>query len=207
MADLAQILEGRKANPRTGNYKKLKGRDDVTRGLFECPFCGSHRTRVTSTYRIGQGPDYKKHGFLGVTRRRLCIDCDVVFTTHEKVPTRETLLVIKRSGAREPFDRDKMALSIQKALCERTVSKERLHRIVLSIEAQLQPKQKDGDIDMVRTRYRTVTSQQIGALVLNSLRELDEVAYVRYASIFLRFKSVDYFEQLLAGMRPVLELT
>lgn len=202
MSDLANLIEGTKPDRRTGNYTK----GGLTAGKkvsgFACPFCDHDITRIVDTYKTGSGPHFKRNGFIGLSRRRKCEKCEIVFTTQEKVPTRDTLMVVKRDGSREPFESEQIMRSILEALADRQVSKERLYRVVNSIEVAAQPKQKNGSDDMVSTRYRSITSHEIGALVMNSLKELDEVAYIRFASTFLRFKSKEYFQQLLDTMQP-----
>ena len=136
---------------------------------MKCPFCGSSNSRVIDT-RGAEG---------GIRRRRECEDCSRRFTTYERVaPLR--LMVIKQDGRREPFDRDKIVRGIQIACAKRPIQTEEIEEMVSSIESEL-----------YHRGSREVTSREIGEMVMHSLRRLDEVAYIRFATIYRSFADVE----------------
>ena len=136
---------------------------------MKCPFCASTNSRVIDT-RSAEG---------GVRRRRECEDCQRRFTTYERVaPLR--LRVIKQDGRREPFERDKILYGVQVACAKRPVSTEEIEEMVSSIESELYH----------RGSYE-VTSREIGEMVMQNLRRMDEVAYIRFATIYRRFADVE----------------
>ena len=120
-----------------------------------------------------------------IRRRRVCPDCGGRFTTFERVQLRE-LTVVKRSGRRIPFDRDKLQRSVEVALRKRPVEQDRIDRMVNGIVRQLESM---GEAD--------ITSQQIGELVMEGLKGLDDVAYVRFASVYKNFREAKDFGELL----------
>ena len=119
---------------------------------------------------------------------RFCPACGGRFTTYERVQLRD-LVVIKKSGRREPFDRDKLGRSIRVALRKRPVEEGAVDRIVNSLQRRLET---DGDSE--------VTSKQIGRMVLERLKELDQVAYVRFASVYENFREAKDFQDLLGSL-------
>jgi transcriptional repressor NrdR len=119
-----------------------------------------------------------------VRRRRACTACGRRFTTYERIEE-VGLVVRKRSGAREPYDRDKLEAGIRKALSSRPITNDGIERMVDRIEARL------------RRRGPEVTSQQIGLEVLGALRRADQVAYLRFASVYKDFEGVEDFEREL----------
>jgi transcriptional repressor NrdR len=136
---------------------------------MNCPFCASPNSRVIDT-RSAEG---------GIRRRRECEDCGRRFTTYERVaPLR--LMVIKQDGRREPFDRDKILKGIQIACAKRPIATENIEELVSGIESEL-----------YHRGSREVTSREIGEMVMYSLRRLDEVAYIRFATIYRRFADVE----------------
>ncbi len=136
---------------------------------MRCPFCSSNSSRVIDT-RDAEG---------GIRRRRECETCGRRFTTYERVaPLR--LVVIKRDGRREPFDRDKIARGVQIACAKRPVETEAIEELVSGIESEL-----------YHRGTREVTSREIGEMVMHNLRRLDEVAYIRFATIYRRFADVE----------------
>jgi len=138
-----------------------------------CPFCSFADTKV-----IDSRPD--KDG-TAIRRRRECESCGKRFTTHERVE--ETLpLVMKRDGRREPFERAKLIAGIQKACEKRPVPVETIERLVDRLEARLQ---ESGE--------KEVPSTVIGELVMNELHHIDQVAYVRFASVYRSFKDISEF--------------
>jgi transcriptional repressor NrdR len=136
---------------------------------MRCPFCGSTNSRVIDT-RSAEG---------GIRRRRECQDCERRFTTYERVaPLR--LMVVKRDGRREPFDRTKILQGIQTACAKRPVPTDSIEEVISGIEREL-----------YHRGSREVTSREIGEMVMQNLRRLDEVAYIRFATIYRRFADVE----------------
>ncbi|MBB2960780.1 transcriptional repressor NrdR [Methylobacterium sp. R2-1] len=128
-----------------------------------------------------------------IRRRRVCPDCGGRFTTFERVQLRE-LVVLKRSGKRVPFDRDKLQRSIDVALRKRTVDPERVERLVSGITRRLE---SGGEGE--------VTSEAIGEAVMEGLKGLDDVAYVRFASVYKNFREAQDFQDLLGTLGGRLE--
>jgi transcriptional repressor NrdR len=150
---------------------------------MRCPFCASLETQVKDSRPTDDHTT--------IRRRRVCDDCGGRFTTFERVQLRE-LTVIKRSGRRVPFDRDKLTRSISVALRKREVSPERIERLINGIVSQLESL---GEAE--------VTSQQVGETILLALKNLDHVAYVRFASVYRNFAEVKEFGELLQELeRP-----
>ena len=136
---------------------------------MKCPFCASTNTRVIDT-RSAEG---------GIRRRRECEDCQRRFTTYERVaPLR--LMVVKRDGRREPFNRNKIVDGVQIACAKRPVATVEIEELVSGIEQEL-----------YHRGSREVTSREIGEMVMQNLRKLDEVAYIRFATIYRRFADVE----------------
>ena len=123
-----------------------------------------------------------------IRRRRVCTECGGRFTTFERVQLRE-LIVVKRSGKRVPFDRDKLMRSIQIALRKRPVDPERVERLVSGIVRQLEA---SGESD--------IPAENIGRIVMEALKALDDVAYVRFASVYRNFRDPREFQQLIGEM-------
>ncbi len=147
---------------------------------MRCPYCGSLDTQVKDSRPTEDSA--------AIRRRRVCSDCGGRFTTFERVQLRE-LFVIKRSGKRAPFDRDKLQRSIDVALRKRSVDPARVERMLNGIVRQLEST-SDGDIP----------SETLGELVMEGLKALDDVAYVRFASVYKNFREAKDFEELLGGL-------
>ncbi len=147
---------------------------------MRCPYCGSNETQVKDSRPSEDGA--------AIRRRRACLDCAGRFTTFERIQMRE-LSVVKSSGRRVPFDRDKLMRSFQIALRKRQVEPDRVERMVSGIVRRLEAM---GEND--------VTSKTIGTLVMEGLRTLDDVAYVRYASVYKNFREAKDFEALLGEL-------
>jgi transcriptional repressor NrdR len=147
---------------------------------MRCPFCGHDDTQVKDSRPSEDGS--------AIRRRRFCTGCSQRFTTVERVQLRE-LIVVKTDSRRVPFDRDKLSRSVRIALRKRPVQEERIERIVNGIVRQLEA---SGETD--------VTSQQIGELVMETLKEVDAVAYVRFASVYRNFREAKDFEAFLGGL-------
>ena len=144
---------------------------------MRCPFCGNDDTQVKDSRPTEDSAV--------IRRRRVCIACNFRFTTFERVQLRE-LTVIKRNGRRVPFDRDKLLRSVQIALRKRPVEPERIDQAVSKIVRELE---SQGESE--------VSSEAVGELVMEALRSLDDVAYVRFASVYRNFREAKDFETLL----------
>lgn len=147
---------------------------------MRCPFCGQDDTAVKDSRPTEDGA--------AIRRRRACTACGQRFTTIERVQLRE-LIVIKSDGRRVPFERDKLARSIRIALRKRPVEEERIERIVSGIVRKLEA---SGETD--------ITSKQIGELVMETLKEVDEVAYVRFASVYRDFREAKDFGAFVGAL-------
>ena len=147
---------------------------------MRCPNCGSLDTQVKDSRPTEDSSV--------IRRRRVCLACNFRFTTFERVQLRE-LTVIKRNGWRVPFDRDKLLRSVQIALRKRPVEPERIDQAVSKIVRELESLGENE-----------VTSETIGETVMEHLRELDDVAYVRFASVYRNFREAKDFENLLGEL-------
>ena len=140
---------------------------------MKCPFCSSENTRV-----IDSRPADDNNS---IRRRRLCDDCNKRFTTYEKVET-IPLIVIKKDNIREQYDRSKIETGIFRSCHKRPVSVEQMKKIVDEIE-----------ITIFNMEEKEIPSSKIGEIVMNRLKEMDTVAYVRFASVYREFKDVNTF--------------
>ena len=147
---------------------------------MRCPNCGSLDTQVKDSRPTEDSA--------AIRRRRVCLTCNSRFTTFERVQLRE-LTVIKRNGRRVPFDRDKLQRSLQIALRKRPVEPERIEKTVSKIVRDLEGQ---GESE--------ISSETIGEAVMENLRTLDDVAYVRFASVYKNFREPKDFEQALAEL-------
>ncbi|MGR7997553.1 MULTISPECIES: transcriptional regulator NrdR [unclassified Xanthobacter] len=147
---------------------------------MRCPYCGSLDTQVKDSRPTEDNT--------AIRRRRICPDCGGRFTTFERVQLRE-LMIVKRAGRRVPFDRDKLARSVQVALRKRPVDPERVERMITGVVRQLESL---GDTD--------IPSHTIGELVMEGLKQIDDVAYVRFASVYRDFREAKDFEHALAEL-------
>jgi transcriptional repressor NrdR len=147
---------------------------------MRCPKCASLDTQVKDSRPTEDSA--------AIRRRRVCLACQFRFTTFERVQLRE-LTVIKRNGRRLPFDRDKLARSVEIALRKRNVEPERIEQTVSKIVQELEGL---GESE--------VTTETIGEAVMTQLRELDDVAYVRFASVYRNFREAKDFETALAEL-------
>ena len=139
-----------------------------------CPFCGNGDTQVKDSRPAEEGA--------AIRRRRLCGQCEARFTTFERVQLRE-ITIVKRNGRRSIFDRDKLERSFEIALRKRDVDTDNVARAINEIVRKLES-YADGD----------VPSEKVGELVMSSLHNLDQVAYVRYASVYRNFREAKDFE-------------
>ncbi len=144
---------------------------------MRCPYCAGENTQVKDSRPTEENA--------AIRRRRVCPDCGGRFTTFERVQLRE-LTVVKRSGRKVPFDRDKLATSVRIALRKRNIDNERVERMISGIVRQLESL---GEVE--------VPSQQIGELVMEALKGLDPVAYVRFASVYRDFREASDFAEVL----------
>jgi transcriptional repressor NrdR len=144
---------------------------------MRCPYCGSLETQVKDSRPTEDSSS--------IRRRRNCPDCGGRFTTFERVQLRE-LTVVKRSGRRVPFEREKLMRSLEVALRKRPVEGDRVERMVNGIVRQLE---SQGDSE--------VSSEVVGELVMEGLRSLDSVAYVRFASVYRNFREARDFHTLI----------
>ena len=148
---------------------------------MKCPFCNNTETQVKDSRPTEDGS--------AIRRRRLCPACGSRFTSFERVQLRD-LTVIKKDGKRAVFNRDKLANSILTALRKRKVDSERVEKLISGIVRRLESS-GEGDIP----------SHMIGQLVMESLSEIDQVAYVRFASVYKNFREVQDFENFLGGLK------
>jgi transcriptional repressor NrdR len=148
---------------------------------MRCPYCQSLDTQVKDSRPAEDGA--------AIRRRRVCPDCGGRFTTFERVQLRD-LMVAKKSGRKVPFNRDKLARSFDIALRKRNVEPDRIERAVSGIVRQLES-----------TGESEVTTDTIGELVMEALKSLDDVAYVRFASVYRNFREARDFHELLGTLK------
>jgi transcriptional repressor NrdR len=147
---------------------------------MRCPFCKHEETKVT---------DKRETIDLGVTRRRReCLKCRKRFTTYERIEL-INLRVIKKDGSRELFNRDKIRNGITRACEKRPITSEQIERTVDSVEAEIRAIKK-----------KEVSTSDIGSIVMKKLKKLDEVAYIRFASVYRSFTDVDSFKEELNNL-------
>lgn len=152
---------------------------------MRCPYCGSQDSQVKDSRPAEDGAV--------IRRRRVCPDCSGRFTTFERVQLRD-LVVVKKSGRRVPFDRDKLARSVEIALRKRPVEPDRVERMISGIVRQLE---SAGENE--------VASGDIGLLLMDALRAVDEVAYVRFASVYRDFREAKDFAAVVGELRGGVE--
>ncbi len=156
---------------------------------MRCPYCGSDDTQVKDSRPSGDNTS--------IRRRRVCAVCGGRFTTFERIQLRE-LTVLKKSGRRVPFDRDKLVRSLQIAVRKRPVEPEQIEQMVSAVVRELEG---GGEAE--------VSSEAIGEIVMEHLRQVDDVAYVRFASVYRNFREAKDFEAVLGelsgddDLRPV----
>ncbi len=145
---------------------------------MRCPFCGHAESQVKDSRPSEDGA--------AIRRRRLCPECGGRFTTFERVQLRE-LTILKRSGRRNPFDREKLVRSVSIATRKRPVDPERVERMINGIVRQLE---SQGETELA--------SSVVGEMVMKALKSLDDVAYVRYASVYRDFRQTEDFAKFLS---------
>ena len=148
---------------------------------MKCPICGYTESKVIDSRPSEEGSS--------IRRRRECLSCQNRFTTYEKIETLP-LLVVKKDTTRELFDKNKLLSGIIKACHKRPVTMEQMEVVASDIEAELQ-----------NSLSREISSQSIGVLVMDKLKSLDPVAYVRFASVYREFKDLDTFMRELEELR------
>jgi len=139
--------------------------------IMRCPYCSNEDSRVTN----------KRNSSFGVRRRRECLKCKKRFTTHEKIE-KSDLHVIKKDGKRERFEREKLSKGIEKAFEKRPIPKEKIDKIINEIEEQIRKKGK-----------REIKSAVIGEIIMKKIKKLDNVAYLRFASVYRDFQDIKDF--------------
>jgi transcriptional repressor NrdR len=144
---------------------------------MRCPYCGFFDSRVTDSRNVESG----------IRRRRECLECQRRYTTYERIHS-TALMVIKRDNRREEFDRDKLASGIRKACAKRPVPAHAIEDLVEDIESELQGQNE-------------INASQIGEAVMEKLKGLDRVAYIRWASVYRDFQDIDSFEEAVKDLR------
>lgn len=148
---------------------------------MRCPFCGNSEDRVVDSRELAEGSQ--------IRRRRECFRCGRRFTTYERIEETPAL-VVKRDGRREPFDRRKVLAGLLRACEKRPVALHELETAVDAVEAVVNRKDE-----------REIRSEEIGRILMEQLRKLDQVAYVRFASVYRRFEDVEQFLVELERLR------
>ena len=146
---------------------------------MHCPYCGHPHSKVTDS-RVAES---------GIRRRRECSSCELRFTTYERVQA-APLMVSKQDNRREEFNREKLISGIRKACTKRPVASRTVDKMVEDIEAELQ---QLGNAE--------VSTTALGTMVMKRLRELDRVAYIRYASVYRAFQDIESFEEVVRDLR------
>ena len=147
---------------------------------MRCPFCDANRDRVVDSRESRDGAV--------IRRRRECLECGRRFTSYEQIEEVQ-YMVVKHDGRREEFSRQKLLQGLTTATRKRSIPMRKLEEIVDQAEAMLHQRED-----------REITTQEIGALVMESLREIDQVAYVRFASVYRRFDDIEAFQQVLKNL-------
>ncbi len=145
---------------------------------MKCPYCGYPETNVIDSRESSDG--------LSVRRRRECPKCKRRFTTYERIET--NVIVIKKDGRREAFDRQKLFNGVQKACEKRPIPMEDIEKLVNDVEMTL------------RARGQEVSSREIGNIVMKKLKKLDKIAYIRFASVYKEFADIDDFRNELSKL-------
>lgn len=147
---------------------------------MKCPHCGYDEDRVIDSRPVDEG--------IAIRRRRECMSCLERFTTYERVENM-SLMVIKKDGSRQPFERNKLINGILKSCEKRPVSTQQITKIVDTIERQLE-----------NSLRREVPTRELGELVLQQLRDIDEVAYIRFASVYREFVDIGSFFDAISSL-------
>jgi transcriptional repressor NrdR len=153
---------------------------------MRCPVCLTQDTKVNDSRLTDEG-------FI-VKRRRQCQKCGVRFSTYEQMEILN-LMVIKRNGSKEPYQREKIENGLKKALQKRPVTNEQFKKLINRIERDIQKRKKDE-----RASLDEITSQQIGEIVMRRLKSFDKIAYIRFASVYRAFEDVKTFQRELNNL-------
>ncbi len=148
---------------------------------MRCPFCGHAEDRVVDSREVGDGSQ--------VRRRRECTACQRRFTTYERIEE-VPALVVKRDGRREPYDRGKVLAGLVRACEKRPVTSRQLEEMADAVEAAVNRKDE-----------REIPSEEIGRILMSNLRDVDQIAYVRFASVYRRFEDIEQFLRELERLR------
>jgi transcriptional repressor NrdR len=148
---------------------------------MRCPFCGHEESKVVDS-RVSEGQD-------AIRRRRECLSCTQRFTTYERMEE-QPLMVVKRDGSREPWDRNKLMRGLMTAATKRDLTAVQLDALVADVEAEIR-----------NSLGYEVSARQVGDMVLKRLKALDGVAYIRFASVYKSFKDLDEFTAELRELR------
>jgi len=146
---------------------------------MHCPYCNNNETKVTDK-RDSEGE---------TRRRRECLKCEKRFTTYERIE--HDINVVKKDGRREKYSREKLRKGIEKACEKRPITSEQIDGAVQDVEAKIFAKAKDKDIK----------SENIGELVMQKLKKLDKIAYIRFASVYREFADIDDFKQEIKNLK------
>lgn len=146
--------------------------------MMDCPYCSHKNSKVTN----------KRHSPVGIRRRRECLKCKKRFTTYERTE-KEELYVIKKDGRREKFDIEKLTRGVDRAFEKRPISQEQIHKMINEIEEALRKRGK-----------KEVQSSAIGDLVMKKMKKLDNVAYIRFASVYRDFENINDFKKEMRGL-------
>ncbi len=146
---------------------------------MECPYCHNNETKVT---------DSRDTGVYTIRRRRECLNCNRRFTTYEYIEI-TPIYVLKKDGRREKFDRSKIKNGVMKALEKRPVSHEKVDEMIESVEDKIR-----------RTGKEEIESNEIGEYVMDALKEIDHVAYIRFASVYRSFADIESFEEEIKNL-------
>lgn len=146
-----------------------------------CPFCNNSETKVVDSRDTNDGK--------AIRRRRECEKCNGRFSTYEEVEIMR-LTVIKKNGQKREYSQDKVRSGIAKAIEKRPISEEKLEKILNDIEYEIHSREKDE-----------ITSKEIGRIILKKLKEVDEVAYLRFASVYKSFRSADSFKKEMEKLK------
>ena len=145
---------------------------------MECPYCSNKATKVTD----------KRESPLGIRRRRECLKCKKRFTTYERI-VQHDFYIIKKDKKREKFIKEKLEKGIEKAFEKRPISKEKIEKMINEIEEQLRKKGK-----------KEIKSTIVGEIIMKKIKKLDNVAYIRFASVYRDFQDVKDFKKELRGL-------
>jgi len=145
---------------------------------MNCPFCSKENTKVIDSRVASDG--------LSIRRRRECESCSSRFSTYEEVEILD-LTVEKRDGRTEPYTREKLEAGLHKALEKRPITHEDFRQLVSEIEQDIQKKMKDGRIE----------SKEVGNIVIKKLKKFDQIAYIRFASVYRQFEDIEEFKKEL----------